>query len=508
MVVQLDTKLKDLYNSKYVNAGAELDNMRPCPYQSQSMYTIGNNTYPLSGYVMESNIVEELVSYLGVTDNWREAGFILQNGDLLDMSGKSSGGNSDKRNLEHKDIKSFGCSLDNLLDLGVIRVGCDFIKPSFVQLSLKNVYPTSEQWKKIEDLLTTSPYKLDFEVTMEGSDRNNPKTNFYKQYTIENSIKEIKKDIAAYMNGDKTHIGIPSVVMDETTKPLCFAKGPYGVMGNGSNPQLTGVQPMWAINQGGVIDLNEKKLHDTLSDLLWNSAGSLKEDVYEKLMKISELFRDTLKLYAPEDIYITGSFANYNYSDEKDENGNYKSDIDLHLVYDFSKLLINEEILTEYFKAKKNEFNSKYDFTIHKIPVEVGVEDVKQPLKSSGVYSLYKKEWLVEPKNQGKEIIDIEEDKYQQLTQQIEKTIETQDENQIKEMLKLISTMRKESLAKDGEFGEGNLLFKKLRNDGYIKRLKDVLSDLISKNLSLEMFYISRNYPETVIPTAPEIRDL
>ena len=100
------------------------------------------------------------------------------------------------------------------------------------------------------------------------------------------------------------------------------------------------------------------------------------------------------------------------------------------------------------------------------------------------------------------------EDKYQQLTQQIEKTIETQDENQIKEMLKLISTMRKESLAKDGEFGEGNLLFKKLRNDGYIKRLKDVLSDLISKNLSLEMFYISRNYPETVIPTAPEIRDL
>lgn len=505
MVKKINANLEDLYASKYDNDGAQLDNMRPYYYQNQSMYTIGGNTYPLSGYVMESDAFEDLVSFLGTTENWKEAGFILPDGRLVDMSGKNSGGEEDKRNLDHKDINNFGYTLANLLDMGAIRVGYDGTKPSFAQMSIKNNMPTSSQWKKIDELLMMTPNKLDLEATPDGDDKDNPKTNFYKQYTIEDDIKLMKQDLQAYINGDKSNIGIPSVVT-ETTKPLMFAKGPYGVMGNGSNPALTGIQPMWALNQGGFIDLNEKKLHSELSNLLWDQDNNLKKDVEEKLIEISELFRETLKLYVPEDIYVTGSFANYNYSDDKDENGNYKSDIDLHLVYDFSKLNIDPEILTEYFKAKKQIFNEKYDITIHNIPVEVGVEDINSPLASSGIYSIINNKWVVFPENANKEINDVDEEKYHELTQQIEKTIETQDKEQIKELIRLIGNMRKTSLASDGEFGEGNLLFKRLRNDGYIKRLKDVLSDLIGKDLSLEMFYISRNFPKTVIPTAPEIR--
>ena len=507
MVDKINANLKDLYASKYDNDGAQMDYLSPYIYQTQSMLKVGQGTYPMAGYVMESNTFDKLLSYLGTTEKWNEAGFILPDGSLVDMSGKSSGGSANNRNLEHKDVDSFGYNLSELLDNGAIRVGCDFVKPSFVQISIKNGTPTRAQWEKIDELLSTSPYKVDFEVTPEGSDKNNPRTNFYRQYTIENEIKDIKQDLNAYINGDKTFIGLPSV-MDETTKPLCFAKGHYGAIGDGSNPMLTGIQPMWALNQGGVIDLNEKKLHDQLSPLLWDQDDNLKDDVYDKLMEIAALFIDNLKLDAPEDIYITGSFANYNYSDDKDSEGQYKSDIDLHLVYDFDKLNIDHDILSGYFKAKKQIFNEKYNFTIHDIPVEVGVENINEPLTSTGIYSLYDKQWKEVPHNAGKEIPDVDEDKYSELTQQIEKTIETQDENQVKELLSLIRKMRKNSLAQDGEFGEGNLLFKKLRNDGYIKRLKEVLNDLISKNLSLEMFYTSRNYPKTVIPTAPEIRKM
>lgn len=45
--------------------------------------------------------------------------------------------------------------------------------------------------------------------------------------------------------------------------------------------------------------------------------------------------------------------------------------------------------------------------------------------------------------------------------------------------------MRKESILKDGEFGKGNQLFKDLREEGLIQELKDKLTELTSKKLSI-----------------------
>ena len=39
-----------------------------------------------------------------------------------------------------------------------------------------------------------------------------------------------------------------------------------------------------------------------------------------------------------------------------------------------------------------------------------------------------------------------------------------------------IQKMRKEGLSKEGEFSVGNLAFKKLRNEGYIEKLIDIIS--------------------------------
>lgn len=495
---------KDLH----VNTGATaLGHSSDRYYHASSTYSTGGSTLPMSGYVMESNFFDELMNYLGTTEEWTEAGFILPDGTLLDLSGKEQGGDEDKRNLQHKDVREFGYSLVDLLDNGAIRLGYGGQPIPFVQVSLKNGMPTSAQWDRIDEILSMAPYKLDFEATMEGSDKDNPKTNFYKQYDLESEIKDIKRDLQAYVKGDKSNIGIPSVT--EGTMPLCYPKGPYGVMSNGSNTLATGIAPMVYLNQGGFIDLDEQKLHGELSNLIWDENKKIKPDVKNKLLEIANLFREDLGLYTNKDIRVTGSFANYNYSDEKDDEGNYKSDIDLHLVYDFDELGVDKDILSNLFFAKKDLFNKQYNFLIHHIPVEVGVEDINTPLVSTGVYSLYTDEWIVEPtQNANKEIPDVKKADFDEIVQLVEKAIESKDIAQMREVWDLIRKLRKSSLAADGEFGEGNLLFKKLRNGGFLKRLKDAINDAVSKDLSLEMFYTSRFYPKTPIPTVSEIRPM
>lgn len=46
--------------------------------------------------------------------------------------------------------------------------------------------------------------------------------------------------------------------------------------------------------------------------------------------------------------------------------------------------------------------------------------------------------------------------------------------------------LRKESLAKDGEYGLGNLVFKEFRNRGYIDNLRELKNELMSTKLSIE----------------------
>ena len=109
-------------------------------------------------------------------------------------------------------------------------------------------------------------------------------------------------------------------------------------------------------------------------------------------MRIAGKFQNALGLNIdPVDVYFTGSGANFNY--------NELSDIDLHLVYDFEQIGINAEILVKYFIAKKQVFNNDYDITIKGMPVEVGVENVNEPIVSSAIYSVAKDQWMLEPKD-------------------------------------------------------------------------------------------------------------
>lgn len=279
---------------------------------------------------------------------------------------------------------------------------------------------------------------------------------------------------------------------DGANTAAAFSQKKYGsTLGFMVDSNLTPIFSKQTINEEE--SLSEYKLHSSLDPKLWDKNNNLFEDVRESLLQIAELFNDSLNnILSLIDIRITGSEANYNY--------NVDSDIDLHLVFDFSELAVDPEFLTDYFNSKKQIFNNQYSFRIKGIPVEVGVEDINTPLVSTGVYSIKNNSWLRIPANAGLEVMSFNLDSYNKIVASIRKIIASQDRERIHKLWKNIKGLRKLSLKLQGEFGEGNLIFKKLRSDGIIKDVKDALNAAISKELSLYQIDDNNDFYFTNVP--------
>lgn len=58
--------------------------------------------------------------------------------------------------------------------------------------------------------------------------------------------------------------------------------------------------------------------------------------------------------------------------------------------------------------------------------------------------------------------------------------------DEINNFIEDLYDLRKESILKDGEYGLGNLVFKEMRNLGYLDNLKELKNKVKSKELSLE----------------------
>jgi len=233
------------------------------------------------------------------------------------------------------------------------------------------------------------------------------------------------------------------------------------------------------------------KTKDSLDTKIWNKTNvgyKLKPKVREQLLKISNEFFDSLKVdVIISDITMTGSLANFNWS-------NY-SDIDLHLMADFKQFDEQDlPIYEELFLLKKTVFNEKHDIKILGYEVEVYVQDENEEHTSTGVYSIMNDEWIVEPK---KEKVDIDYDYIKRKSEKWMKTIDSvlegiEDEpyesgkkilKQIKEKIK---KYRQCGLEKDGEYSVENLVFKTLRRNGYIEKVFDTQRKLTDDKLSIK----------------------
>lgn len=221
------------------------------------------------------------------------------------------------------------------------------------------------------------------------------------------------------------------------------------------------------------------QFHDTLNPDLWQD-DTLKPEVKDALLKISEEFVNFLKIEVePQDIVILGSSANYNYTEH--------SDIDLHVIVEFSKIGKDKDFVKEFFDSKKFIWNNEHDIKIYGHEVECYVQDVGETNHSTAVYSIMSDEWIKKAKPEQPKI-DTQEvlHKAKDFAKRIELAKgDSEALNSLKDKLK---NMRQSGLDKAGEFSTENLVFKALRNSKHIEKLYNYAKDIFDKELSLNEY--------------------
>ena len=241
------------------------------------------------------------------------------------------------------------------------------------------------------------------------------------------------------------------------------------------------------------VSLSSFAVNDTLNPEIWVNE-KINSDVRLKLLAIADDFVDSLAMdwVQPLDVLFTGSLANYNWSEY--------SDIDLHILYDFSEIYENTEFVEDYFKAKRNLWNDEHEgITIYGFPVEISAEDANNPAKSSGVYSLENNEWVKLPKDISDSRLNVDyikETAADYMTRIDEMEEELADMDDMKKVSKIGKTaermfdrlkdMRKKSLETEaGEMASDNIVWKVLRREGYIEKLRGIMTDTYDKMMSL-----------------------
>lgn len=209
------------------------------------------------------------------------------------------------------------------------------------------------------------------------------------------------------------------------------------------------------------------------------------KQVKEKLLDIAEDFIDSLGVeFFIHDIVITGSLSNFNWSEY--------SDVDLHVLIDFSESKYNVDLLKEFFDAKKNIWNKNRNVKIKEFEVEVYIQDVSEPHVSSGVYSVLNNKWVVEPQRKNPSIDDKlilkKTDEFVKKIEDLSKTKGSAEEklSSIERLREKLKSFRQSGLESGGEYSYENLTFKLLRRGGYIEKLMNIKNSLIDKKLSID----------------------
>ena len=219
--------------------------------------------------------------------------------------------------------------------------------------------------------------------------------------------------------------------------------------------------------------------HDELNQKLWDGQ-QLRPEVKEQLLYIAKDFLEELGVsdLDVQDITVSGSNAAYSYTDH--------SDLDLHILVDLSKL-DNDEIYKELFNAKKTIYNDTHDITIHGVPIELYVQDAREPVVSLGEYSILHDEWLRIPTKRRANLDQTAtKAKYEKLLRVIQAALQSKNLLKVEKTLDKIRQYRRAGLDLGGEFGPENLAYKMLRKQGLIEKLYNLRSKLHSEHLTIE----------------------
>lgn len=227
--------------------------------------------------------------------------------------------------------------------------------------------------------------------------------------------------------------------------------------------------------------------HQELNPKLFEG-DKLRPEVLGQIKEIVDLFleelaEDEIKIKVV-DVILVGSNVNYNYSKH--------SDLDVHIIADTKGLDSSVQVYASLYSAYRSLFNKRFEIDFYNIPVELYVETEGMPRVSNGIYSVLKNDWIQKPEPTDIPTIDYEvlnrvlirwENKCKKL---LNMDVAKVDPDKVAELIDEIYALRKEGLnSEDGEFSTKNLIFKELRNIGYLEDLKNLKNQAISYQLSL-----------------------
>jgi len=229
------------------------------------------------------------------------------------------------------------------------------------------------------------------------------------------------------------------------------------------------------------------QIHDELQPEVWQEER-LNSEARERLIEIAANFLEGLEIpVSMNDLRFTGSLANYNWSKY--------SDIDLHIVVDFSKVDENTELVKAFFDEARLRWNDKHRITIHGFEVEIYVENIDEEHKSSGIHSVTDDEWIIKP-DPIEHTIDFEtaEKKSQDYVDRAQRISNLVSDGKyelalrhIERVKEKIRDMRKVGLeSEEAEFSAENIAFKILRRDQILKRLNDLKADAYDNMMTIK----------------------
>ena len=236
-------------------------------------------------------------------------------------------------------------------------------------------------------------------------------------------------------------------------------------------------------------NLNTKTLNikDNLNPIICDEGDVLKPEIRERLLEIATQYIEYVGLDKDveiKDIVLTGSLANYNYSD--------LSDLDIHIVVEYKDIANNETILMNYFLAKKNLWAEEYDIKVKGFPIEIFVEDVGNVNQEAARYSLANDEWV---NKYDKESIKLDKQmvkrKSEEMISKINSLIKDNSDPEAKlikidKLKERIRDIRTSGIGGGGEFSTENLAYKVVRNTGFLDKLQDEKIKIVKELLNLK----------------------
>ena len=156
---------------------------------------------------VDINIDSIAKKYYGTTTNLKEAGYILNDGSLLDLSGKKMGGTAGRRSLDHREIvdafidnedsKYEDIGFNEFIDNGAIRYMPE--SDSFLIARM----PSDSQFEQLKNIINKKNGEVSLELVTDMNNWGNSQTSFSKDYEQFSNPDKILDDIRTYYNGGK-----------------------------------------------------------------------------------------------------------------------------------------------------------------------------------------------------------------------------------------------------------------------------------------------------------------